>query len=397
MSQLDEQVRAAVHDRAASISGPRFTADEIIQKGRGYVRRRRAGTVAVLTVVVALVAALGPAAHQRWTGPRPAAPVPVGSAGLAVMVDHTMRTPDGRSIELDLPAGLVLLDATRAAGGWVLVSVDYEIWFAPDGQAARRVTTRRLADPFSQWLVSSDGTALFIIAEDRIWLYELPVVRELHWLNVADFTDDFYLRFVGFAGGDLLIQMLSSQPDIPPHLLAWNIWTGRETGSWYGFAAAAVARDGSVLRATPKVIPPASMDVPAQFITSCLSVVPVAQVFDDSLSDKCGAPVALPHWGTISPDAAWATVQLVGQSSIWIVRTADIRAGVWRPTPLRLPHATVASWNSDATFIATTPGSPRATYHQCATNGVCAELVMPADLPDAVPLTRGDGLFPLPR
>ncbi|HEU4424330.1 MAG TPA: hypothetical protein VFR67_17520, partial [Pilimelia sp.] len=217
------------------------------------------------------------------------------------------------------------------------------------------------------------------LAEDGTGIasYALP---SLNRLAATDFGVDagVSVAVVG-VGGDRAV--LAGAQGSPPwqETAIWNVRTGglHRTGGhdW----ALAFGRDGQVLR---------RVDRPASGAgAACVDLVTLADTPPEPGPPVCAPALATAEaGGMLSPGGRWVMLRTAspagGGLGTVLLRTADLRAGHWRPVTPDLPPSGVPRfWDTDDTFVVEKPGNPSEAY-RCTTRG-CAPLILPADLPGA--------------
>jgi hypothetical protein len=289
--------------------------------------------VLVVVLVAGLLTQTRPMATQPVAPSTTLTSVPIGSAGVTVLMGNRIVLPDGTEVTLKAPADFTVLYAAHVYDGWLF----YARGIANGHQAAwnfyqsdsGRVT--RFGDPFAFVTVSVDGR--MVVAQssgvDGLTAYELPSLRRIGGTRV-DSRGAVGGGPVGGGWAVLYNPSADNWVDRTTHL--WNPSTG-ERRSHAAVDIWGVARDGMALRR-----------VPDGTAAACVDVVPVADALDAPHTGVCAAELRSNDMvGHLSPDGTWAvlTNQASADGSWSWVSVADIRNGVWRPAPLgvslRLP------------------------------------------------------------
>jgi hypothetical protein len=232
-------------------------------------------------------------------------------------------------------------------------------WFQPDDGAA----PTRLANNI--WAVSPDGRTLVVAGptEPTLTAYRLPSLEKLAETRIPrdDTAQIGGVQIVGngaFAGYTLhgVTPFRTARWDLTTNI-ATNIATS--VASWGTFG-------DSVLR---------NVDNGNE---SCVDLVPIAQFADGATSGVCSTYLDRAGGG-LSPDGRRAIIIGGDTEPDLLVDTADLHAGVWRPTTVTGAKHSIA-WDSATSFLASGDGDP-ATVLRCSGPDTCSPIGLPAGEP----------------
>ena len=375
--RIEEQLERALADRAATITRPRFTADDVIRAGRVTRARRRnaiarAGLAIAATISLAAVLAVNGLLWPAITGDQgdSAAPpdaVSPAELGLDVIVGDRLFPHDATPFELRLPAAEQPSQAMRTPDGWVIAtsrgdSGGFSLWFR---RADARTT--RIGKLSGAFAVSSDGRTLVAdgtIEPGTVTAYRLPTLRLIRSSGeiAAPIT-------VGVAGDRVLTSTASG--DLGPSTgYVWNLQTGQRIQTPEPVNLWGMTADGLVLQ---RVLARSASSDSAE--TGCVRLASI-QPLDPVGSGYCGTEVGDPEMtGLLSQDGVWAVFGRSGQESVF-VRVSDLRNHVWRAVPANLPVGTSPLFWVDSALIAVDRVEGR--YFVCRPLGRCQPLAMPA-------------------
>lgn len=380
--QLERRLEQTLSGRAATIAGPRFTANDLIAAGRGLRARRRrmaiAGAgIAVVAVITAttLLGAKGLLSGQAQVTPATRGPspsgnevprrIPAGEVGLDVIADGRLFPHDGSPRELGLPAGEDPRQAIRTPDGW-LIETQAEatgggLWFVRSGGEPIRIGS--LSGTFA---VSPDGRTLAAdgaVEPDLVTAYELPSLRQIR--SVRNTAGPITL---GVSGDWAVVKDVSGDPS-PTTAYAWNYRTGELRPTEKPINVWGVTADGRVLR---RVIDD-SATTPR---TGCVDLVEIGALSPVGASGYCGVEVGNADMGgLISSDGAWAVLHL-GVQELVLVRTADLRNGTWQPVGAGFPaDVDPLFWTTDSALVVA--DRVARAYYYCRPLDPCQPLAVP--------------------
>jgi hypothetical protein len=381
---LEQQIEATMVRAADDIGAANFTADEILHKGRSARAHRRARrTVAgVAAVVLAVIATLtvtnlpmrtrvepaGRPTPQSWPFPTSAAQDGPSPASLGItFANGTQIVPAvGPRLTMSLPPQTYILSGERVAGGWVVntrsaTSYQDDGWFQPaDGSAPTRLAS-------TVWAVAHDRNYLIVAGriEPSLTVYRLPTMSKgsdtsIPVDNISPIAavqvvgDDAYASYT-LRGG-------------PVNVARWSLKTFMATNSSPTVFSMGIFGD-SVLRHAD------------QGNTSCVDLVPIYQFPEGGTSGVCSTYLDRAG-GVLSPDGRRAVITGDVTEPLLLVDTADLHAGVWRPTTITGQTQFIA-WVTATSFLAA--GDRRATpVVLCTGPDSCAPIGLPAGDPAVV-------------
>ncbi|WP_412749118.1 hypothetical protein [Krasilnikovia sp. M28-CT-15] len=365
---LAERLVATLERRAGAVDdGPRFGAADVVRAGNRRIRRRRATVAATAAAVVAATLTGSLIARPSASPPSHPATSPAPSTS-AVRMDllsrNTVFRADGSRVALGLPGGRSAKDAVRVRAGWVVTAQPVsggktEVWFVPDHGTARSAGT-----VFGGVAVSPDNRVL-VVAHDasHVGAYELPSLREI---RRQTFEEGMGPGVLG-ATDDVALLDGGSGDGTPMRGAVWNFRTGSFTTTRADIPAWGMSDDGQVLRR----------------IGDCVDVVPVTVTVPSMHQGWC--PTHGPvegRSGTISPDGRWASLDVrsadeQAEPTTVLLRTADLKAGRWRPVPTGGPADAHPIWLTGDVFVLEMPQGGRLW---CRAGDRCQPVVEPPGL-----------------
>jgi len=376
--RIEQRLEQALAYRAAVISPPRFTADDLIATARITRARRRA---AIIRAGVAVAVAIGVAAVLTsnglfWlavtddAGPAQSAAPPhypsPAEVGLDVIVDGRLIPHDAAPFELDLPAGEQPMQATRTPDGWVVATYQEDpggssLWFVRAGGSATRIG--KLSNAFA---VSSDGRTLVAggtIKPDSVAAYRLPTLQLLGSRRAIAGSVP-----VGLFGDQVLYEEVSG--DLGPTTAhAWNFETGQLSQTNTPVNLWGMTTGGLVLQ---RVLTSSGASGDAR--TGCVQMASI-EALNSAGSQYCGVELGDPEMtGLMSPDGAWVAFGLFDDPPV-LVRVADLRNRRWRPVPTNLPPSTVPVFWAGSTLVVGDRGTNR--YFACRPPEPCLPITVP--------------------
>lgn len=297
--------------------------------------------------------------------------VAIGAVGLGAVGGTLLVTASGTRVPLDLPAGYQASSAVAVPGGWVVMAANDTgawVWFQSDDGKLSRLTPS-----WGGYEVAPDGRTLVVAGADNptsVVAFHLP---DLTRIRATTFAVGMGPMVTGI-GGDWAILRAASGDGGPTAAAAWNLRTGQLRPTDQPVNIWGVTRDGRALQWVP------IGDGPPD--TACLDLVSVAELVTVRPTGLCSAVMARPGLGgQVSPDGQW--VVLTTPETSYLARTADLRAGRWRPRSTGLPDGSrLVFWDHDATFVA--DGPHREILH-CDLSAVCRQMALPAGLRRAGP------------
>jgi hypothetical protein len=398
MNELEQRLERTLTARADTVVvSDRLSGDAILVAGRAARRRRRHGAiVAVAAGALAVVVGLSllPLSRPAGTvpvppGSAPASPtqalppplsaepepvlsppgaVPVAALGLDVVAGagNLIVPAEGAEFTVPLPAGHGIRGAVRVPGGWVLDSYldsqgpdgGFWMWFVPTGQ--RPTSLGRL---YGNYRVSRDGRRLVVAGSDEAFAvsaYELPSLRK-----VAEVRIEGPGPFVSGVAGDWAVLRDASGDPGATRAYTWNLRTRQLRGTDAKVNILGVTDDGRVLRR-----------VYQGQRRGCVDLVAVADLPTVELTGLCSAAMgALIRWAELSPDGTWVLMATdASERPVW-VRTADLRAGRWRPVASELPTGSSALfWDTAGTVLVRVD---EYEFYRCRPTRACERLAVP--------------------
>jgi hypothetical protein len=381
---LERQIEDAMVREAGTIGAANLTADAILHKGRSAQRRQRvrrtlAGVAAVALVVVAALTVTSlpgrdgkvPPGTQTW--PFPTSPAQDGPSPASLRISYAngpVIVPwNAPRFTMAVPPQTYIIKGSRVAGGWVVTTVTgYHpavAWFQPDGGGAPTQLVSTV------WAVSDDGHTLVVAGptEPTITAYRMPSMSTLGETRIP-------------GQGHIIIGGLSVIGD---GLLIYHDVNGvmpLQTSMWYpawvspidlmANVVSAGTANGSVLR------------LYFSGAASCVDFLPISEVSRVDSSGTCTNNMDEITWAALSPDGRQAAIGRGIQPDV-LGSTADLHAGLWRPTPITgATH--FYRWDSATTFLATDDGA-LPTVLRCAGPAACANIGLPAGNPRITFLT----------
>ncbi|GAA1833570.1 hypothetical protein GCM10009682_59950 [Luedemannella flava] len=322
------------------------------------------------TLAASMILLLVPAATPAVAARAVPAPTPRGyTAGMAVLAGSTIVRPDGTRIRLALPRGAEPMNAVEVPTGFLVSTLeghDHNLWHFPHRGTPGQVRIGSDVDA-GIWDVTGDGATVVATTGtvNVLAAYAVPSLRQRS-----------RIRFAGPAGSEPTIRGITGQRVVLVHaddrgagtVAIWDLRLRRLTrtpGSIYSWG---VSRDGRMLYRLDSRT------------SACVDLVAIARsgLVPVTRTGLCGRTAERLIQGDLSPDGASAVVfYWLGdweETPPSLVRTADLHAGRWRPTPLPDTVLPPLFWDTGTTFI--TVGGFPAGYRRCQTNGRCVRLVL---------------------
>ncbi|GLW31783.1 hypothetical protein [Actinoplanes regularis] len=372
---VTERLVATLQRRAGNVSdGPRFRAADIVRSGHRARRRRQAVAGSAIMAVIGAVALTA----VQLAGPAPNTPddlaPPMVADGADLLRDNVIHRADGSRVALGLQAGLTASDPVRVSSGWV-VRADKEgaastTWFVPDHGAPSPV-----GKGMGESGVSPDGSVLVVGQDnDYVAAYELPSLR---LLGRHAFGEGMGALVLGVTH-DVAVLRGAQGDETPARSAVWDFRTGEFRTTTAEVRLVGVSDNGNLLRQ----------------VGDCVDVIPVTDRSPAGRTGLCGRPRSAPVDGGLSPDGRWVLLSLEpadGESAgtTVLLRTADLRAGLWQPVPIGGPADVIGvSWVSGDTLALYLPD---AGLQLCREGQRCAALVTPAGVSDPEVVVPRDG------
>jgi hypothetical protein len=328
---------------------------------------------AVIVVILATVAAIVLVHEHDY----PTVPPDAVKIGLPVLIGQTVHLPDGGNVDITIPDDGTINQFVQVPSGILfstdnIDTTDAEPFDAMYLQQTGGVTLDLTTDFNSPWMVNADGSTVVLIESDR----------EAHAINLVTGVDrktQFGTTDLVNVNGDwaLLTNTDLNTPNRPSEL--WNVRTGAVVpfATTKNVDAWGVGPDGSVLRAV-YTSATAEADVDAdQPSPACVDYVPPASPVPTAAGGYCGTMTI--SASSLSPDGAWAEV--VVNSQLYLLRTADLHAGRWSPV---VPNDDGGSepmfWDSPTSYVEqyirdddfNSNGQSR--FERCFVDGHCQDL-----------------------
>ena len=414
MSEMERVLQRSLMARADTVlAGERLSADAVVAAGRVARRRRRQGVgAAVAAGALAVLVGVGVLAQTRSVGTSPVPPgsgaptsspatstpttgepplspagaIPVATLGidLAVPASNRVIPAAGDPFTVLLPPKHAIHELVRVPDGWIAQSyldsegdeAGFYLWFVPT--AGEPTGLGRI---YGNFMVSADGRRLVAASvEDAMTVtaHELPSLRTIARVRIEGSGP----LVVGIVGDRVVLRDASGDSS-PTRAHVWNLRTGQLRGTDAEVNIWGVADDGRVLRRV-------SATDGRRGCADLLAIVDLPTVRDTGTCSAAMGRAVL--FGELSPDGTWALMSLVSESGspeppVW-VRTADLRAGRWRPVASNMSDlAAVLLWDTDQTVVVRVDQSE---YHRCRPTGSCQRLAVPA-YPDGVILAGSRG------
>jgi hypothetical protein len=299
----------------------------------------------------------------------PPGAVPAGSLGidLAVAAGNRVIPADGAPFTVLLPPRHQINDLVRVRDGWIVQSyldsqgddAGFYLWFV-----RRAGESVPLGRNYGNFAVSADGRRLVVASGDDalvVTAYELHSLRSIAQVRVEGPGPLVY----GIVGDQVVLRDAAGDPS-PTRAYVWNLRTGQLRPTDAAVNIWGVSDDGPVLRRFYPAGGRGCVDL--------VAIVDLPTVRDTGLwSEAIGAVVPS---ASLSPDGSWALISVDPTvAPVW-VRTADLRAGRWRPTSvgLRWP-ASALFWDTDTSVIVR---GDESEYYRCRPTQPCQRLAVPA-------------------
>jgi hypothetical protein len=415
MNEMERTLQRSLVARADTVvAGERLSGDAVVAAGRTARRRRRQGvTAAVVAGALVVVVGVGVLAQTRSVGTAPVPPgsggptsssatttptnptgepplsppgaVPVASLGidLAVPAANRVFPADGNPFTVPLPAGHAIDGLVRVPDGWLLTSyldsqgpeAGFYLWFVPK---AGEPTS--LGRNYGNFEVSADGRRLVVASgEDHLTVtaYDLPSLRFIARVRIEGPGP-----LVSAIVGERVVLYDATGDGSPTRAYVWNLRTEQLRATDADVNLWGVTDDGRVLRRVARDQGPGCVDL--------VAAVDLPTVRDTGLCSEVMGRMG--HSVDISPDGTWALMTIASETGsreppVW-VRTADLRAGRWRPTASGLTgFVSPLFWDTDQTVIVR---GDESEYFRCRPTQPCQRLAVPA-YPDGVILVRRRG------
>ena len=267
-------------------------------------------------------------------------------------------------IAMSLPPRTYIVSGVRVLGGWV-VNAQFagnfhtDGWFQPDDGAA----PTRLANNI--WAVSRDGRTLVVAGrtEPTLTAYRLPSMEKLADTRIP--RDDTAQIGAVQIVGDGAFATYTLRGATPDRAARWDLTTYAATNLATTMGSWGTAGD-SVLRLVDNGN------------ESCVDLVPVAHFTDAGTSGVCSTYLDRAG-GELSPDGRQAVIVGGDAEPDLLVATADLHAGVWRPTTITGAKHFIG-WDSATSFLAQGDGSPGPML-RCTGPDTCSPIGLPAGEP----------------
>ena len=270
------------------------------------------------------------------------------------LIGNTMDGTDGSRIRLAAPASTTITAATEIPRGFVFSADDGYVYLQARDGSRRRVGA-------GQFTVSHDGTRLAVMSDVTVSIYTLPGLQRLGAYAVPGATPGGPSA-VG-VNGDWVLLFDADQPsDGPGATVVWNVTTH------------ASARLTDVY--------PLALGTGGELLQRALTASgrPCYALAAENNRHGTGvtcAPTARPAGGVdsgaLSPDGRYAAISVSNRIAPVMVRTADLRAGRWKPITLPVSSGMPLYWAGMDVVI-----GGDATY-RCSVTARCARLPIPPD------------------
>ena len=303
----------------------------------------------------------------------PPGAVPVASLGIDLAVPTLNRVipAQGAPFTVPLPAGHGMDDLVRVPDGWLLTSyldsqgpeAGFYLWFVP---TAGEPTS--LGRVYGNYKVSADGRRLVVGSGDDAMVvnaYELPSLRPIRNVRIEGPGP-----MVSGIVGERVVLYDATGDGSPTRAYVWNLRTGQLRATDADVNIWGVTDDGRVLRRVARGQGRGCVDL--------VAAVDLPTVRDTGLCSEVMGRMGL--WVDLSPDGTWALMTIASETGsreppVW-VRTADLRAGRWRPTASgQTGLVSPLFWDTDQTVIVE---QNEGEYHRCRPTQPCQRLAVPA-------------------